>query len=281
MTFEISKNRQDNSVARTADSFINFKRENIDFSVILDKPELLKPYMNKKEMERLQTNIDLGMSLTKKEFAVLRKVYDDIFCTNYKDYESSIVPLASKEILLCMVYGPSRSGKSKWVNWWINNNTTTEPVYIITPHFNDKAYEKNRNRFNFILPLQMEEEDAIDFEPNSVVVFDDCEKIRSKKLQSFIDTCMQRGSHMGLKAVFVIIHKEKGGVFTKNIRSDSNSVVFFPSITNTTKIQEVLTAHHGYTNQEAYRLTNDIKSPWALIDKNLNIMISLHEIRSL
>jgi len=188
------------------------------------------------------------------------------------DEKSTLQPLPNTSIIeKVYVSAPSGSGKSYYSGKWIKEfmkMKKDDEVYVFSPIPEDKALDQNdivRVDLDDNLlknPILIEE-----FE-DSLVVFDDCESIKSKPMKKYIeylrDSILETGRHYNVRMIW-ISHLISNYSDTRRLLNESTSVTVFPrSGSGTYQIKKFLINQCGLSRDEIKRFLS-VNSRWCTI----------------
>lgn len=188
------------------------------------------------------------------------------------DDGASLQPLPNKKIVeKVYVSGPSGSGKSVYSGKWLkelNKIWPDMPIYCFSPIPEDKALD--------FLPLERVDLDAhllnnpftVEELADSVVLFDDCESIKDKKMQKYIsylrDSMLEIARHYNGRMIW-ISHLISNFTDTRRLLNESTSVTVFPrSGSGTYQIKKFLINQCGLEKKEIKKFLN-LPSRWVTI----------------
>lgn len=186
----------------------------------------------------------------------------------------------AREIIF--ISGPEESGKSTWAASYIKRFKTMYPksiVYVFSGIEKDKVIDDlkpiriklNENLHND--PISINE-----FPENSLVLFDDIDTLKNKKVKEAVlelrDRLLEEGRH---KSIFVIsiTHNPTMGKQTKHSLLESSSIVLFPMGGDAFHMKRVLKEYCGYNPKNIDTILN-LKSRWIQCHKRYPKFI-LHE----
>ena len=151
------------------------------------------------------------------------------------DKGATFQPIPKKNVVEKLyVSAPSGSGKSYYSGQWIeqfNKMFRKQQVYLFSPIPEDKALDRNN-----IIRVDMDEHlimNPITVEDleDSLVVFDDCESIKDKKMLGYIgwlrDSILETGRHFNVRMIW-ISHLISNYSSTRRLLNESTSVTVFP-----------------------------------------------------
>lgn len=198
----------------------------------------------------------------------VKKPYDEVKL----DADAKFQPLPFKKIVeKGFIAAPSGSGKSYYAGKWIkefNKMFRDQEVYVFSPIPEDKALDDNN-----IVRVDMDEHlmnDPIQVEEleDSLVVFDDIENVKSKKmlytLNGLRDDILQIGRHYRVRQLF-IAHLISNYADTRRLLNESTFVCVFPrSGSGTYQIKKFLQNQCGLSNTEIKKFLSQ-DSRWTTI----------------
>ena len=151
------------------------------------------------------------------------------------DIDAKFQPLPYKKIVeKGYISAPSGSGKSYFAGKWIkefNKMFKDQEVYVFSPIPEDKVLDDNNiirvDMDTDLLnnPIMVEELE------NSLVVFDDCESIKDKRILKYIewlrDSILETGRHYNVRMLW-ISHLISNYSSTRRLLNESTFVCVFP-----------------------------------------------------
>ena len=151
------------------------------------------------------------------------------------DADAKFQPLPKRKIVEKLyISAPSGSGKSYYAGKWIkefNKMFRDQEVYVFSPIPSDKALDANN-----ITRVDMDQDllnNPITVEEleNSLVVFDDCESIKEKKILGYVewlrDSILEVGRHYNVRMVW-ISHLISNYSSTRRLLNEATAVTVFP-----------------------------------------------------
>jgi hypothetical protein len=188
------------------------------------------------------------------------------------DKDAKFQPLPRKKIVEKLyVSAPSGSGKSYYSGKWIkefNKAFRDQEVYLFSPIPSDKALDSNN-----IVRVDLDEHligNPITVEEleDSLVVFDDCESIKDKRILKYIewlrDSILETGRHFNVRMVW-ISHLISNYSSTRRLLNESTSVTVFPrSGSGVYQIKAFLQRQCGLSKNEITRFLSQ-DSRWCTV----------------
>lgn len=189
-----------------------------------------------------------------------------------KEFELStgeFVPIPDKETERVFIAGKTGSGKSKLTKKYAENYAKMFPnrkTYIFTKHEDEKAYQE-------LTYTEIHQKDEVMNNPiditilkDSLVIFDDCDKIQDKKLlkafEALISDIIANGRKYNIHIV-ILGHQLMDYKHTRDILNELNRIIFF---NNTSKhhINRYLKIYAGLSPETIKRISG-LKSRWSLL----------------
>jgi hypothetical protein len=191
--------------------------------------------------------------------------------------EDKIIPLIDTTLRSVLyVAGPSGSGKSWFVNKWLNNALTFykhQPLFFFSPVEEDPSLEG--------LPLVRADMEAVqdladltlDDLKDSFVIFDDCETIADKSLLKVLnnlrDIILERGRHTDTKMV-ITSHLITNYKETRRILNEATAIVVYPKSAGKNNIKKYLSNYMGFSKDQIAKVF-DVEDRWIFISKTYPI----------
>jgi hypothetical protein len=206
-----------------------------------------------------------------------------------KKYQFQLVPDRTKERDIIYITGQSGSGKSYFTAQYCIQYKRIYPknnIYLISSLNEDETLEKlNKIKDDFIIRINItpalitDQINAKDFE-NSLVIFDDFECLKDKKLKDYVcsvrDEILETGRHHKTSMICTY-HLPTNSHDTRRIINEAHSVVFFPHVSNF-KIKNLLENYLGL-HKDFLQWTKKKKSRWACIIRGFpNMFMNENEI---
>ena len=181
------------------------------------------------------------------------------------------------------IAGPSGSGKSTYVADFITQflkepkrNDTT--IYIFSSVTFDKVLDDRFTDRIYCVdvddPICYEEPyDPSEFEEGSIIIFDDCDKIKNNKCRHAIymlrENLLETGRHFDL-TIISTSHQLSNYAKTRTLLNEATSITVFPSHAGTTfHIREYLKKHMGFDSTQIKKFLSLSKnSRWVTINKS-------------
>ena len=185
---------------------------------------------------------------------------------------STIQPLPNKKIVeKLFVAAPSGSGKSyysgKWIKEYMKMFKDSE-CFVFSPIEYDKALDSNDiirvDLDQYLLNNPLKIQDLED----SLVVFDDCESLKSKPMRDYVnylrDSILETGRHYNIRMIW-IAHLISNYTDTRRLLNESTCVCTFPkSGSGTYQIKKFLQIQCGLEKTEISRFLTQ-PSRWVSI----------------
>lgn len=202
------------------------------------------------------------------DISKVKKPYNEVLL----DENAKFQPLPFKKIVeKGYISAPSGSGKSYFAGKWIkqfNKMFKNQEVYVFSPIPSDKALDDNN-----IIRVDMDEHllnNPIDVEEleNSLVVFDDCESIKDKRMLKYIewlrDSILERGRHNNVRQLW-ISHLISNYSSTRRLLNESTFVCVFPrSGSGVAQIKRFLQTQCGLSKPEIKKFLSQ-DSRWCCV----------------
>lgn len=177
------------------------------------------------------------------------------------------------------IAGPSGSGKSTYVADYISQHIKLINLDVTIYIFSSVKYDKildERFKDRIIRP-DLEDEDCFtdpydpeEFEQNSIVLFDDVDKIKLPKVRVAIymlrENLLETGRHFNL-TIISTSHQLSNYARTRTLLNEATSVTFFPKFAGGLHyIKEYLKKHMGFSPVEIKKcLTLSKNSRWITV----------------
>ena len=188
------------------------------------------------------------------------------------DKNEMMVPLPNKQIVeKIYISAPSGSGKSYWAGKWIKQYKkmfADNEIYLFSSIEKDKELDIH-GPIRIVLdqdlindPISPEEVE------NSLVVLDDCDTIRDKKLNLslvyFRDWLLEQGRHFNVR-MLITSHLLSNYALTRRILNEATAVVVFPkSGSGTHQIKNFLKTYCGFDKNQISKFIT-LPSRWVAI----------------
>jgi len=205
------------------------------------------------------------------------------------NFQFQLVPDRNKERDILYITGQSGSGKSYFTAQYCLQYHRIYPknkIYLISSLAEDETLEKLNTikkdffiRINITPALITDRINAKDFE-NSLVIFDDFECLKDKKLKEYVsmvrDEILETGRHYKTSMVNTY-HLPTNFHDTRRILNEAHAIIYFPHVSNA-KIKNLLENHLGM-DKEFLNWTKKRKSRWACILRGFpNMFINENEV---
>jgi hypothetical protein len=202
------------------------------------------------------------------DISKVKKPYTEVLL----DENAKFQPLPFKKIVeKGYISAPSGSGKSYFAGKWIkqfNKMFRNQEVYVFSPIPADKALDDNNiirvdmDDHLLMNPITVEELE------NSLVVFDDCESIKDKKMLRYIewlrDSILETGRHYNVRQLW-ISHLISNYSSTRRLLNESTFVCVFPrSGSGVYQIKKFLTNQCGLSKNEIKKFLSQ-DSRWCCV----------------
>ena len=186
------------------------------------------------------------------------------------------------------VAGPSGSGKSTYVSNWIaqflkSRGKKDTDIYIFSSVEEDEALD-GRFPDNIIRP-DIDDNDIFndplhpsDFQIDSIVLFDDCAKIKNAKVRVALymlqQNLLETARHYGI-TVIITSHMLSDYARTRTVLNESTSITVFPKFAGTSKhIRYYLDKTMGFDKSEIKKfLALSKASRWVTLNKGEGIYV--------
>lgn len=172
----------------------------------------------------------------------------------HKNAKFEVLPNPKIEREIGYITGASGSGKSyfcaKYIDKW-HKAHRDKPIYLFSKITDDeKINQYNPIRIKLDMHLLDDHIDACDFEPNSLVIFDDIDSIKEKKIKdevyNIMNTILQEGRHFNVSCL-ITSHAPTDRQRTKLIFNEAHFIVYFPYGSSPKQINYMLESHAGMT----------------------------------
>ena len=205
------------------------------------------------------------------------------------DYCFQLVPNRNKERDIIYITGQSGSGKSYFTAQYCIQYRRVYPknkIYLISSLQEDETLEKLNeieknyiNRIEITPNLIIDGIEASDFK-NSLVIFDDFEVLKDKKLKDYVcsirDEILETGRHH-YTSMICTYHLPTNSHDTRRIINEAHAVVYFPHVSNF-KIKNLLENYLGM-HKDFLKWTKNKKSRWACVMRGFpNMFINETEL---
>lgn len=188
------------------------------------------------------------------------------------DDKGVLQPLPNKEVVeKIYVSAPSGAGKSTWVGKWMKEYRKMfkdDEMYVFSAIDEDKPLDKNK-------PTRITLDDELINDPiepseipNSLVIFDDTDTIRDRKMSIILavlrDYILEVGRHFDIR-MLITSHLLSNFQHTRRILNESTAVVVFPkSGSGVYHIKRFLQTYAGLDKNEIKKFLN-LPSRWVAI----------------
>lgn len=183
--------------------------------------------------------------------------------------------LEENQISHLFVSGPTGSGKSTFASVYIKQFLKLHPkskVYIVSAIPNDEVLDsiKPKPKRLKIDEKMYEKPIPIELFENSIILFDDVDNIRDKKIKEAIqklrDDVLANGRHYNIN-VISLTHNPTNNKETKSSLLESNSIVMFPHGGDDYHIKRVLKEYLSIPTKKIDEILK-MKSRWIFINKS-------------
>ena len=184
-----------------------------------------------------------------------------------------LMPDKSLERNIIYIVGPSGSGKSFFTKQYITEHRNihkNSKVYMFSALDEDETLEgvKDLLRINIDESLIDDPIKPDEFEPHSLVIFDDIDTITNKKLREAVyaiaNTILKVGRHYPHISAIFTSHLATMGNLTKIIICESQYFVYFPHASNGRGINYLLQNYLGL-DLKLIKEIRENKSRWCVI----------------
>ncbi len=189
-----------------------------------------------------------------------------------KEFELPVgcmIPVPDEQSERIFIAGKSGSGKSRWAKYYAKEYLKMFPkrkIFIFTKHIDEKMYKDLKY-------VEVHHEDEALLEPvditlmkNSLVIFDDCDKIQNKKIcqnvTGLINDVITAGRKYDIWCL-VLGHQLMDYRATRDILNELNKVVFYNSASKY-HIQRYLKVYAGLS-PEMIKKVMAVKSRWSML----------------
>lgn len=253
-----------------------------EIAVVVEKTDNFEKKIVPKSLLTISESDESGGSLLEGSTSYTRNIKD-------KNYQFQIVPDRNKERDIIYVTGQSGSGKSYWTAQYCIQYKRIYPknkIYLISSLAEDETLEKlNEIEKNFFIRIEITPAlitdgiNAKDFE-KSLVIFDDFEVLKDKKLREYVssirDEILETGRHHRTSMICTY-HLPTNSHDTRRIINEAHAVVFFPHVSNF-KIKNLLENYLGM-HKDFLNWTKRKKSRWACVLRGFpNMFINENEV---
>lgn len=217
-----------------------------------------------------------------KPSVIKREAIKEIGCE-----DGNFFQIPNEKTRCLLVAGPSGSGKSTYVKNYASMWKKLRPeakIYLISRVENDPSLDGLEVQRVFLsedlvtCPLEVEE-----CQPGSMVIFDDCDAMSSKKLTDaiykFQIQLLEIGRHMDIQVVITshLIIGAKSQAQARTILNEHQSLTIFPGSGSAAQISFALGKYYGMTKKQINKILN-MDSRWVtLIKVYPQFVISSHE----
>ena len=194
---------------------------------------------------------------TKKKLYVTDKPEDCSHVSNHikltKDNETFQLIPSDRERDILYVTGASGSGKSWFSKNYILEYVKSHPknqVYVFSSISEDPSIDsiKNLKRVDIHNPEFLEDDIDLEEFKNSLVMFDDVDCLREKrikdKVDSILDMLLQSGRHINCSIIYTT-HVACNGKSTRLILSEAHSITIFPKSLGNRVLKNLLDSYLG------------------------------------
>ena len=184
-----------------------------------------------------------------------------------------IVPNEDAEREIGYICGQSGSGKSYFVSMYVDKykkRFKKNKIYLFSEvHDDEKLNKFNPIKIKLDSELINDELDYKDFD-NSLVIFDDVDAIKDKKIKDevykILNSILKMGRHTNT-SVLITNHNASEREKTKNIFCESHFICYFPFGGSQKQLKYMLESHADLDKKDiAYNKT--LKSRWVCVKKN-------------
>ena len=205
------------------------------------------------------------------------------------NFQFQLVPDRNKERDILYITGQSGSGKSYFTAQYCIQYKRIFPknsIYLISSLNEDETLEKLNDikkgfftRINITPALITDNINAKDFE-NSLVIFDDFECLKDKKLKEYVcsvrDEILETGRHHKTSMI-ATYHLPTNSHDTRRIINEAHAIIYFPHVSNF-KIKNLLENYLGM-DKNFLQWTKKRRSRWACVLRGFpNMFINENEI---
>jgi len=183
-----------------------------------------------------------------------------------------LVPLPNRDIIeKVYISAPSNAGKSTYAGKWLGEYSKMFPdddIYLFSSITKDKALDKY-NPLRIILDNDLLNDPIEPKElQNSLVIFDDTDTIRNKKMKNYMevlrDWLLEQGRHFNIR-MLITSHLLSNYNSTRRILNEATSVVVFPrSGSGTYHIKNFLKTYCGFDKDQTKKFLN-LPSRWVAV----------------
>ena len=174
-----------------------------------------------------------------------------------------VYPNPKEERQICFVSGKSGSGKSYWMQLYANKYKKlhpNRPIYLFSSLLEDTGSIdkiKGLKRVKIYEPSFLNSDFSIEDFRNMLLIFDDTDVIKDKKIlskvNSILDLCLQTGRHTNTSVLYSS-HIACAGNQTKIILNESHSITLFIKGMGERSLKYVLSGYYGLDSKQITRL---------------------------
>lgn len=213
---------------------------------------------------------------------IRQKMNNEIDSVNIKDGTVLPIPKVEKEqVDHIFIAGPSGAGKSRWASIYCKQYKKLYPnnkIYLLSDVSEDKKLDELKPSRVILDERMYTEPIPIEAFKNSIVIFDDIDTIKDKRIREAVrdlrDEILEKGRHSNIN-VLSISHNPTNNKPTKASLLESSSVVLFPGGGDDFHITNVLKNYCGINPKKINEIVN-IESRWIQCHKKYPKYI-LHE----
>jgi len=179
-----------------------------------------------------------------------------------KDTEVFQLIPSDRERDILYVTGASGSGKSFFSKNYINEYIKTHPknpIYVFSSISEDPSIDsiKNLKRVQIDNPDFLEDDIDLDEFKNSLIIFDDTDCIRDKrikeKVDSILDMVLQTGRHKNISVIYTT-HICCNGKSTRLILAEAHSITIFPQSLGNRVLKNLLDSYLGMDKDQIKKI---------------------------
>jgi len=198
----------------------------------------------------------------KKKIFVTDKTEDCTHVSNHikliKDNETFQLIPSDRERDILYVTGASGSGKSYFSKNYIleySKSHPKNPVYVFSSIGEDPSIDsiKNLKRVDIHNPEFLEDDIDLEEFKNSLILFDDTDCIRNKrikdKVDSILDMLLQTGRHINCSIIYTT-HVACNGKSTRLILSEAHSITIFAKTMGNRVLKNLLDSYLGMDTKQ-------------------------------
>jgi len=182
------------------------------------------------------------------------------------------IPNTDQERDILYITGPSGSGKSWYANTYIDNYKKTFPknkIYMFSPVLEDESISTEIKRVKLDQrmisdPIKVKELES------SLVIFDDIDVIKDKKLREAIydllNEVLEIGRHIKVSCI-ITNHLPTNGKETRRMLNEAHAITYFPAAGSKVQLNRLLEQYIGMDKKDIKKAKQS-GSRWVTVFKN-------------